>query len=476
MKSLEMKLALPADKKSRIAKFVRTFREAGYECFLVGGSVRDLILERHGSARTGGRDSGDFDFATNARPEEVRGLFRKVIPTGEKHGTMTVLAGGGLAFEVTTYRADGTYADGRRPEEVRFSDRLEEDVKRRDFTINGLAYDLERDEIIDLVGGLADIEKKIVRTIGNPLERFGEDGLRPYRACRIAAKFDFSIEAETFAAIGKSLETASRVSMERVRDELTKLLAVEKPSIGIEFMRQSGLLDLFLPELSACHGIIQNKYHRYDIYWHSLYSCDFANRREPFIRLAALLHDLGKLPTRREQADGESTFYNHEVIGARITRRVMKRLKYSNDEITHVSNLVSNHMFHYTDAWTDGAVRRFMRKVGMENLEDLIALRMADRLGNGMRGGMPQPIRELRKRIDRIIEEQNAITVRDLDINGHVIMEEFGIKPGPIIGAILSQLLELVLDSPEMNVRSTLMEKAREIFESIKDEPRYTRD
>lgn len=472
MKSLKMKLALPPEKRTRIAKFVRAFREAGYECYLVGGSVRDLIIESRGM----GRDTGDFDFATNARPEEVRRLFRKVIPTGERHGTMTVLAGGGLAFEVTTYRADGVYADGRRPEEVRFSETLGEDVKRRDFTINGLAYDVEGDEIIDLVGGLADIEKKIVRTIGDPIERFSEDGLRPYRACRIAAKFDFAIDAQTFAAIGKSLETAARVSMERVRDELMKLLAADKPSIGIEFMRQSGLLELFLPELAACHGMIQNKYHRYDIYWHSLYACDFANRREPLIRLSALLHDLGKVPTRREGADGDHTFYNHEVIGARITKRVLKRLKFSNDDLVRVTNLVANHMFHYTDAWTDGAVRRFMRKVGMENLEDLIALRMADRLGNGMRGGMPQPIRELRKRIEKIIEQQNAISVKDLDINGHVIMEQFGIKPGPVIGAILGQLLELVLDSPEMNVRTTLMEKAHEIFEKIKDEPRYSRD
>jgi poly(A) polymerase/tRNA nucleotidyltransferase (CCA-adding enzyme) len=460
-----MKINLPESTGREITKIARSLRQAGFECYLVGGSVRDLIM---------GGTALDFDFATDARPEEVMKVFRRVIPTGIKHGTVTVMMGE-LGFEVTTYRADGAYLDGRRPESVRFSRTLTEDVARRDFTINGLAYDVLKEEVVDLVEGLADIERKTIRTIGEPDARFGEDGLRPLRACRFAAKLGFSIEDETFAAIGRSLEVAGRVSMERVRDELMKMLEAETPSIGIEYMRESGLLQLFLPELAACFGVMQNKYHLYDIYYHSLYSCDAAPPEKPLIRLAALLHDLGKVATRREGDDGDNTFYNHEVIGTRLAKRIMRRLKFSNDEVAAVANLVANHMFHYTEEWTDGAVRRFMRKVGLENLDNLIALRVADRVGNGMRGGLPQPIRVLMKRIEKIIEDENAITVKDLDIDGHAVMEEFGVQPGPIVGAILNELLELVLDSPEMNTRETLIAKAREIYERLKDDERFRR-
>jgi tRNA nucleotidyltransferase (CCA-adding enzyme) len=465
MKDVQMKLHLPEQIRKTLRGVAEVFDRAGFECYLVGGSVRDFIL---------GHPVLDYDFATNARPEEVMRLFRRVVPTGIKHGTVSVMIGE-HAFEVTTYRADGKYLDGRHPENVRFSKTLKEDVARRDFTINGLAYDVMKDEVVDLAGGLEDIEKRIIRTIGDPYERFTEDGLRTYRACRFAARLGFAIEEETFSAIGRSLAVAARVSMERVRDEIMKLLEAETPSVGFEHMRKSGLLDIVLPELSSCHGALQNKYHMYDIYYHSLYSCDAAPREKPLIRLASLLHDLGKLPTRREGEDGDYTFYNHEVIGARICRRVMKRLKFSNEDTARVLNMVSNHMFHYTEEWTDGAVRRFMRKVGVENLDDLVVLRIADRVGNGMRGGLPQPIRTLMKRIEKVIEDENAITVRDLDIDGHVIMEEFKVQPGPIIGAILNELLELVLDNPEMNTRAALVEKASEIYGRIKDEDRFKR-
>ncbi len=460
-----MKIQLPREKRREIRRIADSFFEAGFECYLVGGSVRDIIL---------GYEVDDFDFATNARPEQVRALFRRVVPTGIKHGTVSIISGG-KAYEVTTYRSDGKYTDGRRPEEVSFSETLEEDVRRRDFTINGIACDVRTEELIDHVGGLRDIERRLIRTIGDPMERFGEDGLRTFRACRFAAKLNFEIEEETFAAISRTLDVASRVSMERVREELVNLLETELPSIGFERMRESGLLGLFLPELAAGYGLVQNKYHLYDIYYHSIYSCDAAPRTDPVLRLASLLHDLGKVPTRRSSSDGEYTFYNHEVIGGRIAKRVMRRLKFSNEEIERVSNLVVNHMFHYTDEWTDGAVRRFMRKVGVENLNDILEIRMADRRGNGMRDGMPQPIRELLRRIDRIKEAENAITVRDLDIDGYAVMDGFGIQPGPIIGHILNELLEMVLDDPDMNTREKLMEKARAIYEAVKDDERFKR-
>lgn len=454
------RIELPANAAQDIRAIVRAIVESGHECYLVGGSVRDLIL---------GRPVYDFDFATDAHPTVVTKLFRRTVPTGIKHGTVTVLIRD-RAYEVTTYRADGTYLDGRRPESVTFSKTLREDVARRDFTINGLAYDVLREEIIDYVEGLEDLARRSIRTIGDPLARFTEDGLRPFRACRFAAALEFGIEPETLDAIPQTLEVARLVAVERVRDELMKMLAAPRPSVGLEYLRVSGLMDLVLPELARCHGVSQNKYHVYDVYYHSLYSCDAAPAERPVIRLAALLHDLGKIPTRRAGDDGEATFYNHEVVGTRMAKAVMKRLKFPAEDIQKVANLVNNHMFHYTDEWTDGAVRRFMRKVDLENLEDLFALRLADRRGNGQRDGLPAPIRELMRRIDTVIEEENAIKVTDLDINGHVIMQEFGVAPGPIIGKILNELLELVLDDPALNARDVLVERARGIFARLREE------
>lgn len=451
-------LNIPDDFYTPLTGFVKTFHENGFECYLVGGSVRDLIL---------GFDIYDYDFATNARPEQVMKLFKRVIPTGVKHGTVTVLVQD-MEFEVTTYRADGKYFDGRRPETVYFASSLEEDVTRRDFTINGLALDIRTNEIIDHVNGLEDIKDGIIRTIGNPDERFKEDGLRTYRACRLASKLKFTIEDKTLNSISQALDVAAKVSVERIRDELFKILETDKPSLGFEYMRKTGLLRNCLPELYEAYGVDQNRYHAYDIYYHSIYSCDAAPRGNPLVRLAALFHDIGKVQTRRMGDDGDYTFYNHEVIGARIVRRIMKRLKFSNTEIDRVNNLVINHMFHYTNEWTDGAVRRFMRKVGVENLPDLFTLREADRSGNGSRFGIPEPIKKLQERIDLIIEAENAITVTDLDINGNIIMDTFDLKPGPLIGKILKELLELVLDNPEINDRDILLQEAADIYEKLK--------
>ena len=454
------RLTIPDCLYRALKEFMGRFHDKGYECYLVGGGVRDLLL---------GHDIYDYDFATNARPEDVMKIFRRVITTGIKHGTVTVFVND-MEFEVTTYRADGNYSDGRRPESVSYSDSLDEDVKRRDFTINGMAYDVITDEIIDLTGGMEDIERKIIRTIGNPAERFGEDGLRTYRACRFASKLGFDIDPATLDAIGNALDTASKVSAERVRDEIMKLLETPIPSVGFEYMRKSGLLALSLPELDSCYKVEQNRFHAHDIYYHSLYSCDAAPKERPIIRLAALLHDIGKVSTKRGSEEGDCTFYNHEVIGARMGRRIMKRLKFSNSDVEMVNNLVINHMFHYTDDWSDGAVRRFMRKVGVENIPDLFMLREADRIGNGTRIGLPEPVKKLQERIDRVIEAENAITVRDLNINGNIIMEHFGLGPGPIIGRILHELLELVLDDPDMNTFGILISKAEEIYTSLKNQ------
>jgi tRNA nucleotidyltransferase (CCA-adding enzyme) len=458
MKRIKKKLTIPDEFFPGIKNICSILKDHGYECYIVGGSVRDLLL---------GIDVYDFDFATNATPERIMKVFKRVIPTGIKHGTVTVLMQGN-AYEVTTYRCDGKYFDGRRPENITYSETLSEDIVRRDFTINGLAYDIDKEEIIDYVDGLVDLEKKVIRTIGNPMDRFYEDGLRPYRACRFAAKINFEITLPTLEAIAKTLDVAKKVSVERIREELVKLLQSDKPSIGLEYMRKTGLMELVLPELYNCYNVEQNKYHMHDIYYHCLYSCDAAPKDSVLIRLAALLHDIGKLPTRKKGSGGDYIFYNHEVIGSRIAKKILKRLKFSNEEIEKIRHLIYNHMFHYTDEWTDGAVRRFMRKVGVENLPDLIALRLADRKGTGAREGIPAPIIELQKRIATIIEQENAITVKDLNINGNVIMQAFHIGPGPLIGQILHELLEIVLDYPEMNQPDILLGKAREFYNQLK--------
>ncbi len=316
-------LKIPEDFQRPLGEFINTFNKNGFECYLIGGCVRDLIL---------GYELYDYDFATNARPEQVMKLFKRVIPTGIKHGTVTVLVKG-MEFEVTTFRSDGKYLDGRRPEKVHYADSLDEDVMRRDFTINGMAYDLKKDEVIDHVGGMDDLNKGIIRTIGDPIERFSEDGLRTFRACRFAAKLGFVIEDKTFEAISETLNISALVSAERVREELMKLLSSGVPSVGFECMRKSGLLKLWLPELDSCYEIDQNKFHVHDIYYHSLYSCDAAPADKPLIRLSALLHDIGKVNTRKPGDDGDFTFYNHEVIGARMVKKILRRLKFSNVEI-----------------------------------------------------------------------------------------------------------------------------------------------
>jgi poly(A) polymerase/tRNA nucleotidyltransferase (CCA-adding enzyme) len=390
-------------------------------------------------------------------------LFRRTIPTGVKHGTVTVLSRG-QAVEVTTFRSDGKYSDARHPDSVTYAKTILEDLSRRDFTINGIAYNPINDTLVDPYGGKGDIEKKIIRTIGDPVERFNEDGLRPYRACRFAAQLHFSIENNTAKAIGASFESAGEVSAERIRDEFIKIIQSEKPSIGIELLRITGLLELFLPEILTGFGINQNVYHRFDIYYHNLYTCDAADPGDYRVRLAALFHDIGKYYAKREiegrHKGKKSVFYNHEIIGAGITKRIMRRLRFSNNDIKMVIHLIRNHMFHYTYLWTDGAVRRFMRKVGLDNIDSLFELRRADRIGNGLKRGESKAVENLKVRIDKIIEQENAITVKDLALNGYDIMREFNLKPGPLIGKILNHLLEEILDDPSKNTRETLINLA----------------
>jgi tRNA nucleotidyltransferase (CCA-adding enzyme) len=442
-----------------VLNIAKELHRKGFEAWVVGGSVRDRLI---------GRPAWDHDIATDATPDEVMSIFRRTVPTGVKHGTVTVLTGG-ESVEVTTFRSDGIYTDARHPETVRFAKTIQEDLSRRDFTINGIAFNPITNELCDPFGGRDDIERGIIRTIGNPLDRFGEDGLRPFRACRLASQLGFTIERETFQAIGACTDQAARVSVERIRDEFIRIIQSPKPSVGIELLRMSGLLELFLPELLTGFGIRQNKYHRYDVYYHNLYSCDAADPSDYRVRLAALFHDIGKYHAKKEieghRHGKKSVFYNHEIIGAGITKRVMRSLKFSNEDVKMVTHLIRNHMFHYTHLWTDGAVRRFMRKVGLDNLESLFELRRADRIGNGLKQGNSRAVQNLKVRIEKILEQENAITVKDLAIDGYDVMEQLGLKPGPLIGEVLRHLLEEILDDPEKNERETLLRIARDFLE-----------
>jgi tRNA nucleotidyltransferase (CCA-adding enzyme) len=431
----------------------RRLRQAGFEAYLVGGSVRDLLV---------GRSVGDFDVATSARPADTLRVFgaRFSVPTGIQHGTVTVLAGEPPRLrqvEVTTFRGEGAYLDGRHPSVVTFGATLAEDLSRRDFTMNAIAYEPEAGAIIDLHQGQQDIARRLVRTVGDPIQRFSEDGLRPMRAVRQATQLGFEVDAFTLAAIPATMEAFRKVSAERVRDELLKLLLAPHPSRGIELMRQTGLLAEVLPEVLATFGCRQNRFHKHDVYQHSLATLD-AVSAEPILRLAALLHDVGKPRTQTAQpeAPGEFGFFKHEYVGAEMVEAIADRLRMSRAETELLVGLVANHMFFYTPDWTDGTVRRFVNRAQAERIALLFALREADIVSRGRGEDRECETRELRARIARVAAEDAALRVKDLAVNGADVMRVLGVGPGPQVGRILNRLLERVLDDPALNQKEIL--------------------
>jgi poly(A) polymerase/tRNA nucleotidyltransferase (CCA-adding enzyme) len=438
-----------------LKRFSEIFLRQGFQCYLVGGAIRDMLI---------GRRLTDFDIATDALPEQVQDMFRRVIPTGIKHGTVTVLFRG-TRFEVTTFRIEREYLDGRRPDSVVFSPSIEEDLKRRDFTINAMAYDLAARRLLDPHGGREDLRRKVLRAIGVPLERFLEDGLRPLRACRFAAQFGFTIEPETFAAIPLSLDTVRKVSAERIREELVRLLAAPAPSIGFRLMRSSGLLALLLPELEAGAGVEQRDLHCFDVLEHSLRSCDAAPPGNFVVRLAALLHDIGKPQSLERSESGDLKFYGHELASAQAAEGLLRRLRFSNEVIRRTCHLVRHHMFNYTDQWSDAAVRRLVSRVGQENLPDLLALRRADQIGTcGDTAPSPSLI-AFERRLEQVLAAGQAFSLKDLAVDGDELMAALDLPPGPKIGALLAQLLDSVLADPAMNEKEKLLEIARRFYE-----------
>ncbi len=430
-------------------------RGAGKRAWIVGGCVRDSLLRK---------PVNDWDVATDALPKDLVRLFPKAIPTGLQHGTVTIVQSG-HHYEVTTLRGESTYSDGRRPDAVHFVEDIVRDLARRDFTINAIAVDPSDGALIDPWSGQEDLEAKIIRAVGKPVERFSEDGLRVLRAARFCATLGFDLDPETFAAIEPTLDTFRKVSQERVRDEWVKTMKAKAPSRAFDVMRRSGILGVTCPELLEGVGMEQNKWHSLDVWQHGL-ACMDACVGDPILRIAALLHDVGK-PRSREFSDKTKdwTFYDHDRIGAEIADPICTRLKFSNDERARIVSLVRNHLFHY-DAWSDQAVRRWIKRVGTDRLEDLYRLNEADLRGKGaifVEDKDLAPLALLKAHVEKVLAEGAALTTRDLAIDGHVLMKELGVAPGRIIGIVLEALLEEVIADPAKNERETLLARAKEI-------------
>jgi len=445
-----------------VRDFANVFQTAGFQCHLVGGAVRDILM---------GRAHSDFDIATDALPAQVLSMFRRVIPTGIKHGTVTVLFKG-KTFEVTTFRTEADYSDGRRPDTVAFAPSIFDDLARRDFTINAMAYDLLANRLNDPHEGEKDLARGLIRAIGDPAERFREDGLRPLRACRIAAQLSFAIAKATTDAIPGALDILARVSAERVRDELLKTLQAPLPSTGLFLMKDTGILGVILPELEEGVGVAQGNLHCYDVFTHSLYACDAAPAESLLLRMAALFHDIGKPRVRAMDPEGRPTFYEHERVSAAMAEQILLRLKLPHAVVKDVSHLIAHHMFNYQEEWSDAAVRRLIARVGDEKIKDIIALRRADQVGMCRENArtFPEGLANFAARVSAVLEAGRAFTVRQMAADGDDIMSRLGLPPGPRVGIILEELLQAVLDDPSLNEKEKLLQIAERFYnQRLKD-------
>ncbi len=443
----------------KILGIVEKFQNNKAEIYIVGGAVRDLIL---------GREVKDWDFTTNLKPEEMQKIFPKNSFYNNKFGTISVVYGEDI-FEITTFRTEQGYADSRHPDEVKWGKTLEEDLQRRDFTINALALSQNPPPfqgtslkkggyyLVDLYEGQKDLENKIIRTVGNPDERFREDALRMMRAIRIASQIGFIVEEKTFESIQKNANLIQKIAGERIRDELFKILTSPTPSQGITLLKNSGLLKEIIPELLDGYGMTQKGHHIDDVWTHNLKTLDNCASNNPVTKLAALLHDVGK--PKSMMGEGEDrTFHNHEIIGSRIAVSIGKRLKLSNKELDQLFKLVRWHMFTVQETQTDKAVRRFIRNVTLEYIDEMIAMRRADRLGSGSKETSWRW--ELFK--ERIVEVQKQpFSIKDLKVNGMDVMEILKIKPSRKVGEVLTAIFKEVEEKPELNEREVLLEKIK---------------
>jgi tRNA nucleotidyltransferase (CCA-adding enzyme) len=436
-----------------VLELLETLWAAGHAAYVVGGSLRDTLL---------GRPATDWDLATDALPEQTASFFANAVYEN-RFGTVAVRRGG-EEFEITTFRSDHDYADFRRPHRVEFGTSLEADLARRDFTVNAMAWGASQPaastppvpELVDPFDGRADVGRRLIRAVGGPSERFEEDALRMVRAVRLAATLDFAIEPGTLAAIVEHAPLVGHLSGERIAAELVKLLAAERPSVGLRLLADTGILEQVSPDLAAQRGIVQNKIPGQDLWDHTL-RCVDATPPRPLVRLAALVHDIGKPETA---ADGH--FYGHETVGADAARALLERLRLPRLVIDRVGHLVRNHMFRYQSTWSDAAVRRFIGKVGREAVDDLFALREADNVGSGVPPDA-DALDELRTRIAAELEAGPILDRSALAIDGGDLIRELGLAQGPRLGWILEALLERVIEEPTLNDAPTLLLLARDL-------------
>ncbi|MDP2664048.1 MAG: HD domain-containing protein [bacterium] len=447
-------------------------KDKGFESYIVGGCLRDILLKK---------EPQDWDITTSARPEDIQKTFKKsfyknkfltvTVQTSSQDPRLKELEEDKSSsrpftdvreVEVTTFRSEAKYTDKRHPDKIKFAKTLKEDLARRDFTVNAMALDLP-DKVIDPFSGQKDLKDKIIRTVGNPSERFSEDALRIMRAVRLAAALDFRIEQKTAGAIKKNAPWLQAVSKERIREEFLKIIMAERAAEGMENLRKLGLLKYIVPELEEGYGVEQNKHHIYECYEHGLRSLDYAVKKgfNKDVRLAALLHDIGKPKTKRGKGE-DATFYGHEIVGAKMTAQILERLKFPKKTIEKIVKLVRYHLFYYNvDEVTDSSVRRLVRQVGPESMEELLQVRMADRIGSGVPKAEPYKLRHLKYIIEKV--SQDPISVKRLEVGGRDIMKVLGIQSGPKIGKILYILLGIVLSDPEKNKKDFLEKEIKKL-------------
>jgi tRNA nucleotidyltransferase (CCA-adding enzyme) len=436
------------------------FKKKGFEIYAVGGAVRDILLNQ---------EIKDWDFTTNATPSDILSVF----PDGfydNKFGTVGIpikIKSGGKTevkeiIEITTFRSESGYKDHRHPDQITWGETLDEDLQRRDFTINAIAFD--GNKFTDLYGGEQDLQNKLIRTVGNPVSRFNEDGLRMMRAIRIATQLQFLIEDKTLEAIQMNSQNISAISTERIRDELFKILASNYPADGIRLLKNSGLLRHILPELEKCFGIEQKspkRHHKFDVGTHSLVSLEKCPSLNPIVRFATLIHDTGKAVTYNKTKEGVITFYNHEIISASIARNIAEKFHFSREQREKFVKLVRWHQFTVDEKQTDSALRRFITNVGKENLEDMISLRIGDRLG----GGATETSWRLELFKKRLAEVQKKpFSVSDLKVNGYDVMKIYNTGPGKLIGAILDMIFNDVIEAKLKNDREILLKRISDLY------------
>ncbi len=477
---------------------VGLLEQHGFSAYLVGGCVRDVIA---------GREPKDWDVATDARPEEIQKIFSSFAgATEDKPGTVYENNFGTVGVktdsedprlkivEITTFRLEGKYTDKRHPDEIKFAKTIEEDLSRRDFTVNAIALRYNANatngetnatnsgyEIIDLYGGQVDIKNKIIRTVGTPKDRFNEDALRLMRAVRFATELGsfsaeggpasgWQIELETRRAIEQEAGLLEAIAKERVRDELVKILMAPRAAQGIVLLEELDLLRYVIPELREGLGVTQNKHHIYTVFEHNVFSLAYAAKQNYslVVRMAALLHDVGK-PRVKVGEGPDSTFYNHDYVGAKMTIKILDNLRFSKDFTQGVAHLVRHHMFYYnTDEVSPAGVRRFLARVGPETVEDLLKLREADRIGSGVPKAVPYKTRHLQFMIEKV--KADPVSPKMLKVNGEDVMKIAGIEPGPKVGQILAILLEEVLDDPARNDVGELEKRTKELAQLSENE------